>query len=82
MSKRKQSTVYLSEDIYKYIMEYKERNNLNNLSTAIERLMLERIFREKGKLDTGTNEKSSYKETLVKSKTTKLLNNIINTMPD
>lgn len=82
MSKRKQSTIYLSEDIYLYIMKYRERNNLNNLSTAIERLILERIFREKGSLDIEMNEKVVHKEMPIKSKTTKLLNNIINTMPD
>ena len=43
---KKQTTIYLSEDIYVYLIDYKDKNRLNNLSTVIERLVLERIFRE------------------------------------
>ena len=52
---KKQTTIYLSEDIYVYLIDYKDKNRLNNLSTVIERLVLERMFREQGKLDINTN---------------------------
>ena len=52
---KKQSTIYLSDDIYSYLIAYKDNNNLNNLSTAIERITLERIFSEKGNLNSSVN---------------------------
>lgn len=52
---KKQSTIYLSDDIYSYLIAYKDNNNLNNLSTAIERIILERIFRERGNLNSSVN---------------------------
>ena len=52
---KKQSTIYLSDDIYSYLMTYKDNNNLNNLSTAIERIILERIFSERGNLNSSVN---------------------------
>ena len=52
---KKQSTIYLSDDIYSYLMAYKNNNNLNNLSTAIERIILERIFSERGNLNSSVN---------------------------
>ena len=52
---KKQSTIYLNEDIHSYLMEYKDNNNLNNLSTAIERIILERIFSERGNLNSNMN---------------------------
>ena len=79
---KKQSTIYLSEDIYVYLINYKDKNGLNNLSTVIERLVLERIFREQGKLDMNTNIDSKSKEKPTETKVTKLLNNIKSAMPD
>ena len=79
---KKQTTMYLSEDIYVYLINYKDRNGLNNLSTVIERLVLERIFREQGKLDMNTNIDNKPKEKSTETKVTKLLNNIKNAMPD
>lgn len=79
---KKQSTIYLSEDIYVYLINYKDRNGLNNLSTVIERLVLERIFREQGKLDMNTNIDNKSKEKSTETKVTKLLNNIKSAMPD
>lgn len=52
---KKQSTIYLSDDIYSYLIAYKDNNNLNNLSTAIERIILERIFSERGSLNSSVN---------------------------
>lgn len=52
---KKQSTIYLSNDIYSYLIAYKNNNNLNNLSTAIERIILERIFSERGNLNSSVN---------------------------
>lgn len=52
---KKQSTIYLSDDIYSYLISYKDNNNLNNLSTAIERIILERIFSERGNLNSSVN---------------------------
>ena len=52
---KKQSTIYLSGDIYSYLIAYKDNNNLNNLSTAIERIILERIFSERGNLNLSVN---------------------------
>jgi shikimate kinase len=52
---KKQSTIYLSDDIYSYLIAYKDNNNLNNLSTAIERIILERIFSERGNLNSSVN---------------------------
>lgn len=52
---KKQSTIYLSNDIYSYLITYKDNNNLNNLSTAIERIILERIFSERGNLNSSVN---------------------------
>ena len=52
---KKQSTIYLSNDIYSYLIAYKDNNNLNNLSTAIERIILERIFNERGNLNSSVN---------------------------
>lgn len=52
---KKQSTIYLSNDIYSYLIAYKDNNNLNNLSTAIERIILERIFSERGNLNLSVN---------------------------
>lgn len=52
---KKQSTIYLSDDIYSYLIAYKDNNNLNNLSTAIERIILERIFSERGNLNLSVN---------------------------
>ena len=52
---KKQSTIYLSNDIYSYLIAYKDNNNLNNLSTAIERIILERIFSERGSLNSSVN---------------------------
>ena len=52
---KKQSTIYLSDDIYSYLIAYKDNNNLNNLSTAIERIILERIFGERGNLNSSVN---------------------------
>ena len=79
---KKQSTIYLSEDIYVYLINYKDKNGLNNLSTVIERLVLERIFREQGKLDMNTNIDNKPKEKSTETKVTKLLNNIKSAMPD
>lgn len=79
---KKQSTIYLSEDIYVYLINYKDKNGLNNLSTVIERLVLERIFREQGKLDMNTNIDNKSKEKSTETKVTKLLNNIKSAMPD
>lgn len=79
---KKQTTMYLSEDIYLYLINYKDRNGLNNLSTVIERLVLERIFREQGKLDMNTNIDNKSKEESTETKVTKLLNNIKSAMPD
>ena len=52
---KKQSTIYLSDDIYSYLIAYKDNNSLNNLSTAIERIILERIFSERGSLNSSVN---------------------------
>lgn len=52
---KKQSTIYLSDDIYSYLIVYKDNNSLNNLSTAIERIILERIFSERGNLNSSVN---------------------------
>ena len=52
---KKQSTIYLSDDIHSYLIAYKDNNNLNNLSTAIERIILERIFSERGNLNSNVN---------------------------
>ena len=79
---KKQTTIYLSEDIYVYLIDYKDKNRLNNLSTVIERLVLERIFREQGKLDMNTNIDNKLKEESTETKVTKLLNNIKSAMPD
>ena len=79
---KKQSTIYLSEDIYVYLINYKDKNGLNNLSTVIERLVLERIFREQGKLDMNTNIDNKPKEKSTETKVTKLLNNLKSAMPD
>ena len=79
---KKQTTIYLSEDIYVYLINYKDKNGLNNLSTVIERLVLERIFREQGKLDINTNIDNETKEKPIETKVTKLLNNIKSAMPD
>ena len=79
---KKQTTMYLSEDIYVYLINYKDKNGLNNLSTVIERLVLERIFREQGKLDMNTNIDNKPKEKSTETKVTKLLNNIKSAMPD
>lgn len=79
---KKQTTIYLSEDIYVYLINYKDKNGLNNLSTVIERLVLERIFREQGKLDMNTNIDIKSKEKPIETKVTKLLNNIKSAMPD
>ena len=79
---KKQTTIYLSEDIYVYLINYKDKNGLNNLSTVIERLVLERIFREQGRLDTNTNIDNKPKEKSTETKVTKLLNNIKSAMPD
>lgn len=81
---KKQTTIYLSEDIYVYLINYKNKNGLNNLSTVIERLVLERIFREQGRLDVNTNINidNKPKEKPTETKVTKLLNNIKSAMPD
>ena len=79
---KKQTTIYLSEDIYLYLINYKDKNGLNNLSTVIERLVLERIFREQGRLDMNTNIDNKPKEKSTETKVTKLLNNIKSAMPD
>lgn len=79
---KKQTTIYLSEDIYVYLINYKDKNGLNNLSTVIERLVLERIFREQGKLDMNTNIDNKSKEKPTETKAAKLLNNIKSAMPD
>ena len=79
---KKQTTIYLSEDIYVYLIDYKDKNRLNNLSTVIERLVLERIFREQGRLDMNTNIDNKPKEESTETKVTKLLNNIKSAMPD
>ena len=79
---KKQTTIYLSKDIYVYLINYKDKNGLNNLSTVIERLVLERIFREQGKLDMNTNIDIKSKEKPIETKVTKLLNNIKSAMPD
>lgn len=79
---KKQTTIYLSEDIYVYLINYKDKNGLNNLSTVIERLVLERIFREQGKLDMNTNIDNKPKEKSTETKVTKLLNNLKSAMPD
>ena len=79
---KKQTTMYLSEDIYLYLINYKDKNGLNNLSTVIERLVLERIFREQGKLDVNINIDNKPKEKPTETKVTKLLNNLKSAMPD
>ena len=79
---KKQTTIYLSEDIYVYLIDYKDKNRLNNLSTVIERLVLERIFREQGRLDMNTNIDNKPKEKSTETKVTKLLNNLKSAMPD
>ena len=53
--KRKQLSVYLSDDIYQYLVVYKDSHGLNNISMVIERIVLERIFRESGSLDMPDN---------------------------
>ena len=70
------------EQPYVYLIDYKDKNRLNNLSTVIERLVLERIFREQGKLDMNTNIDNKLKEKSTETKVTKLLNNIKSAMPD
>lgn len=82
MSKRKQLSVYLSEDIYQYLVSYRENNELNNISTAIERLILERIFREKGSLDAPIKSIERPQETKTETKASKLLRNIKEGMPN
>ena len=79
---KKQTTIYLSEDIYAYLINYKDKNGLNNLSTVIERLVLERIFREQGRLDMDTNIDNKPKEKSTETKVAKLLNNLKSAMPD
>ena len=76
---KKQVSIYLQEDVYSYLVDYKEKNKLSNLSTAIERLILERIFNEQGNLNAYANH---VKENKTESKANKLLKNIKGTMPD
>jgi hypothetical protein len=59
---KKQSTIYLNEDVHSYLMEYKSNNRLNNLSVAIERIILERIFNEQGNLNYKPIEKIKEKK--------------------
>ena len=77
---KKQLSIYLQNDIYSYLIDYKNKNELSNLSVAIERLILERIFNEQGNLNTNIN--YVKQEKVVGSKATKLLNNIKGAMPD
>ncbi len=79
---KKQTTIYLQGDIHSYLVNYKEKNGLSNLSIAIERLILERIFNEQGNLNINPNISIKSKDKSNETKATKLLNNIKNTMPE
>lgn len=80
--KRKQLSVYLSDDIYQYLVAYKDRHGLNNISMVIERIVLERIFRENGSLDMPIKSNESQREARVETKASKLLKNIKEGMPN
>ena len=80
--KRKQLSVYLSDDIYQYLVAYKDSHGLNNISMVIERIVLERIFRENGSLDIPIKSSESQRETKVETKASKLLKNIKEGMPN
>lgn len=80
--KRKQLSVYLSDDIYQYLVAYKDGHGLNNISMAIERIVLERIFRENGSLDMPIKSNESQREARVETKASKLLKNIKEGMPN
>ena len=80
--KRKQLSVYLSDDIYQYLVVYKDSHGLNNISMVIERIVLERIFRENGSLDMPIKSNESQREARVETKASKLLKNIKEGMPN
>ena len=80
--KRKQLSVYLSDDIYQYLVAYKDSHGLNNISMVIERIVLERIFRENGSLDMPIKSNESQREARVETKASKLLKNIKEGMPN
>ena len=80
--KRKQLSIYLSDDIYQYLVAYKDSHGLNNISMVIERIVLERIFRENGSLDIPIKSSESQRETKVETKASKLLKNIKEGMPN
>lgn len=80
--KRKQLSVYLSDDIYQYLVAYKDSHGLNNISMVIERIVLERIFRENGSLDIPIKSNESQREARVETKASKLLKNIKEGMPN
>ena len=80
--KRKQLSVYLSDDIYQYLVAYKDSHGLNNISMVIERIVLERIFRENGSLDMPIKSSESQRVTKVETKASKLLKNIKEGMPN
>jgi predicted CopG family antitoxin len=80
--KRKQLSVYLSDDIYQYLVAYKDGHGLNNISMVIERIVLERIFRENGSLDMPIKSSENQREARVETKASKLLKNIKEGMPN
>ena len=80
--KRKQLSIYLSDDIYQYLVAYKDSHGLNNISMVIERIVLERIFRENGSLDIPIKSNESQREARVETKASKLLKNIKEGMPN
>jgi hypothetical protein len=80
--KRKQLSVYLSDDIYQYLVAYKDSHGLNNISMVIERIVLERIFRENGSLDIPIKSCENKREARVETKASKLLKNIKEGMPN
>ena len=80
--KRKQLSVYLSDDIYQYLVAYKDSHGLNNISMVIERIVLERIFRENGSLDIPIKSNESQREARIETKASKLLKNIKEGMPN
>lgn len=74
---KKQSTIYLQSDVYSWLVSYKEKNGLSNISVAIERLILERIFQEQGNLNM-SNISIEQKEKEIKKEEKKLPPSILN----
>ena len=79
---KKQASIYFHDDIYNWLIDYKERNGLSNLSVTIERLVLERIFKENGCLDTPIESIKRHQGVKVESKASKLLKNLKEGMPN